>query len=1033
MNNRTKLQLEADLQEAQKKIAALESALEKAREEKEQKPGSNTAAKNPPHEEDFLKLLEMLPVGVSILNREHKVVFQNSALAQVMGMSEEGIRAGAYKNRTYLASDGRKMSADGFASSQAQKSGQAVFNVETGIVKEDGDTIWTSVSAVPADFPDWKTIIVTADITERKLLENKLLESEQRYTLLFKKSTVPSILLKLPEVTIVDVNEACEKLTGFNKEEMLGKTAAELGIIKPEQRAQVISQFEKEGSLKGRETRAYTKSGEERIVVSNTNRVIIGGHPYAITTLLDITERKYAEEKLQENERLFKLFVEYSPAAIAMFDKDMRYLAASHRFIKDYGLPSYDIIGKSHYEIFPEIPERWREIHRRCLAGAVESEAADPFPRADGSLDWVRWEIHPWYEADDVIGGIILFSEVISERIELELERAKLTERLDLATQSAHMGIWDWDIQKNEIVWDDQMYALYGIKSDEFGGAYEAWQHGIHPEDQDPSNEISAAAVRGEREYDTEFRVLWPDGSIHWLKANGQVFRDKNGTPLRMVGVNYDITERKKLETQIQESEHAYRELVQNANSAIIRWKSNGEITFFNEFAQSFFGYQKDEVIGKSIGILVPETDSAGGDLTALVQSIVEHPEQFMNVVNENICKDGQRVWMAWTNKPIYDEYGQVGEILAVGSDISDRKQAEDALRQSQENFAKAFNFNPAALAITRNADGKFMNVNNTYTNIMGYAESEIIGHNVTELSIYVDLNERAQLLQELAEHGRVINYDLTVRAKSGEHRNLLVSMEPVLYDKENCILSTFIDITERKLVEEELRRSNAELEQFAYIASHDLQEPLRAVAGMVQLLQKRYQGQLDERADEYITHAVEAANRMGMLIQAVLTYSRIQRSTQSIELVDANSCLQTALKNLEISIQESHAAVTVDVLPHVHANPPQLTQLFQNLIGNGIKFRGSEEPQIHISVTELKDEWQFSVRDNGIGIEPQYFDRIFLIFQRLHTRREYSGTGIGLALCKKIIDRHGGRIWVESEPQHGSIFHFTLPRKSHS
>jgi light-regulated signal transduction histidine kinase (bacteriophytochrome) len=315
----------------------------------------------------------------------------------------------------------------------------------------------------------------------------------------------------------------------------------------------------------------------------------------------------------------------------------------------------------------------------------------------------------------------------------------------------------------------------------------------------------------------------------------------------------------------------------------------------------------------------------------------------------------------------------------------------------------------------------------------MGYVESEIIGRNVTELNIYVHQDERKQLLQELAEQGRVINYELTVRAKNGEHRELLVSMEPTLYDKENCILSTFIDITERKRIEEELRRSNAELEQFAYVASHDLQEPLRAVAGMVQLLQKRYQGQLDARADEYIAHAVEAANRMGTLIQALLSYSRVQRNTQPIELVDAGNCLQTALKNLDAPIKENHAVITMDALPHVHADPLQLTQLLQNLIGNGIKFRGDKEPQIHISATKLKDVWQFSVRDNGIGIEPQYFERIFQIFQRLHTRREYSGTGIGLALCKKIIDRHGGRIWVESKYQHGSTFHFTLPIRNNS
>jgi PAS domain S-box-containing protein len=380
---------------------------------------------------------------------------------------------------------------------------------------------------------------------------------------------------------------------------------------------------------------------------------------------------------------------------------------------------------------------------------------------------------------------------------------------------------------------------------------------------------------------------------------------------------------------------------------------------------------------------------------------------------------------------PVINDQGSIVGVTIFGRDTSDRKRAEEALRLSQANFARAFENNPAALAITRSQDGKFININDSYTSVMGYGKSEIIGRTVTELSLYVNPSDRKQLLQVLAEQGRVLNQELTVRSKNMDYRYILISMEPITYDMDDCILSTFIDITERKRMEDELRRSNAELEQFAYVASHDLQEPLRAVAGMVQLLQKRYQGQLDARADEYIGHAVEAAARMQALIQALLTYSRVERRNQPIEPVDAGNCLQAALTNLEVSVRESHAIITADALPTVYADPLQLTQLFQNLIGNGIKFRGERDPQIHISATKLKDAWQFSVEDNGIGIESQYFERIFLIFQRLHTRREYPGTGIGLALCKKIVDRHGGRIWVESEPWRGSTFHFTLPFRS--
>ncbi len=225
-----------------------------------------------------------------------------------------------------------------------------------------------------------------------------------------------------------------------------------------------------------------------------------------------------------------------------------------------------------------------------------------------------------------------------------------------------------------------------------------------------------------------------------------------------------------------------------------------------------------------------------------------------------------------------------------------------------------------------------------------------------------------------------------------------------------------------------ELARSNADLEQFAYVASHDLQEPLREVASMVQLLQLRYQSQLDGEADEIIGLAVEGVTRMQALIRDLLALARVGTRAHPFEPTDVEAALQTALANLAVALRESGAVVTHDALPTVMAEPSQLIQLLQNLIGNAVKFHGALTPEIHVGAEHLPGEWRFSVRDNGIGIEPQHFQRIFAVFQRLHTRREYPGTGIGLAVCKKIVERHGGRIWVESQPGQGSTFYFTLP-----
>jgi PAS domain S-box-containing protein len=339
-------------------------------------------------------------------------------------------------------------------------------------------------------------------------------------------------------------------------------------------------------------------------------------------------------------------------------------------------------------------------------------------------------------------------------------------------------------------------------------------------------------------------------------------------------------------------------------------------------------------------------------------------------------------------------------------------------------------------LLVVSTLDGFFVDVNPSFQRVLGYSRDDLLSKPLADFIHSEDQEKTAVAIRQLGTGQGLEHFQNRYRSKSGDYRWFEWTC-PAAVPGEIFLYAAARDITELVVIEEErqrialeLTRSNSELEQFAYVASHDLQEPLRAVAGCVQILQKRYQTKLDASADELIGHTVAGVNRMRTLINDLLTYARITRRGGEFVPTDLEVPFSDALLHLETSQTETGAVVTHDPLPTVLADRGQMVQLFQNLLGNALKFHGTEIPQIHLSVKRVKHDWRIGVSDNGIGIEKGYLERIFVLFQRLHTRTEYSGTGIGLALCKKIVERHGGHITVESKPGVGSTFIFTIPSK---
>lgn len=474
---------------------------------------------------------------------------------------------------------------------------------------------------------------------------------------------------------------------------------------------------------------------------------------------------------------------------------------------------------------------------------------------------------------------------------------------------------------------------------------------------------------------------------------------------------------------ELTEWKNRYEAAIQATGQLLYDWNSQTQQVLWGGETELLLGYSPEEMPKTLIGAMVLLHPQDRAAFSAEIKRVRATKTPF-HLECRMRRKDG--VYITVENKGHFfsDGVGNAVHVVGFVADITARKQKEE----DSARLAAIVESSEDAI-LSKTLDGIILSWNRGAERLYGYTAEEVIGQSVALLAPPEQQDEIPRILERLRRGERLEHYETVRRKKDGTRVSISLTVSPVKNAAGEIIGASAIarDITARKQAETKVQRINAELQQFAYIVSHDLQEPLRTVASFVSLLAKRYQGRLDADAEEYITFAVDGARRMQQMIQGLLAYARVGGQTQKFAIVDCEELLTHVINDLRGAITAQQATITHDPLPTIPGDAVRLKQVFQNLLGNALKFRGEAPPCVHVSAQRVNGQWRFVVRDNGIGLNPQQAGRLFQVFQRLHPRSAYPGTGIGLAICKKIIEQHGGQIWVESAPGQGAAFFFTL------
>jgi PAS domain S-box-containing protein len=1089
-------QLNAELEErVQQSTAQLRQANEQlAREIAERKQAEEALSQR---QQEFKAVLENAPDAMMRLDRQMRYVYVNSFVERITGMPAQAFigktpqEIGSPEELCQIWEDTLRMV---FETGQEQ-----AIEFQTATVNGLRNFQSRVVPEFNQDGEIETALVVSRDTSEAKRDEvvrkhaEAALQKEQEFLKVLLDNIEAGIVACDANGVLTLFNQASRAFHGLPEQPFPAERWAEYYDLylpdgKTPMKREDIPLFR---ALQGEHIRDVEmaiapKSGKVRTLLASGQAFFDsqGTKLGAVVAMHDITERKRVEEALRESEERLQAIVDNSTALIYLTDTQHRILLINRRYEDLFHINRDQILGKSLYDIWSfAIADAFVKNNQRVLAAKIPIEIEEVAPLDDGLHTYLSIKF-PLYDSSGVLYAVCGISTDITERKQIEEhirnlntdleervnqrtaelrlinqalqseiierqraeeERAQLLLREQAARELAEVSEQRYRFLAEsipQIVWTvepDSDYDYVNQRWVDYTGLTlsqsqdDGWLSVLHPDDRLVSIQRCNQAVEASESYEIENRFKRAaDGQYRWHLTRAVPMKDPTGRIVKWFGTCTDIDDQKQTAEALRESEARLQAILDNIPAVIYLKDTEGKFIFINHQFEIIFQIDREKVKNQTDYDIFPK--EMADVFRANDRKVLEARTtlEWEEVAPQD---DGLHTYIS-TKFPLCDAAGVPYGVCGISTDITKRKRAEEALRESEARFRRVVESNMIGILFW-DLSGNITEANNAFLEMVGYTREDLLLGKVHWKKMtpveYNYLDEKG--IQELAATGICSPFEKEYIRKDGSRIPVLMGGAVLegYQDKGVCFV---IDITERKRMEEalfkqaqELARSNAELEQFAYVASHDLQEPLRMVASYTQLLSRRYKGKLDEDADDFIDFAVDGANRMQRLIQDLLEYSRLGTRSREFEMVDCDRSFAEAIANLQIAIAESNATITHDPLPSVRGDATQLGQLLQNLIGNGIKFRKDEPSQVHVSAQTSENEWVFSVRDNGIGIAPAHQARIFVIFQRLHARETYPGTGIGLAICKKIVDRHGGRIWVDSEWGQGSVFYFTIPR----